>query len=231
MRARLSFLKVREAGRRSATLATSATLHHQRLQFEEKVAGVANVAGEANSSILLTTSSAASAQTRTEQYGNQLQPELSYPLRFAAIRSVSVGGRAQWISKSADAATFATIATSLGLPPEWQEAFLEIIHGPTPSDFFLPEWEQYIQAGREFYSRWASEAYQLGWSLEDAFGLDATAPQARRDRRGLAWSLGNRVSILSLDARGADLVTELGVHQRWWRPGLSVAERIVTRTE
>lgn len=53
-------------------------------------------------------------------------------------------------------------------------------------------WQQAVDDGRRFLSRWGEHAAALGWSDDDIFALHAVAPNARYDTMGLSgyWRAG-----------------------------------------
>ena len=117
----------------------------------------------------------------------------------------------------------------VGPPMQWLESFEIIATGPAPSDFSYSEWKETLTAATAFMNIWAGEAYSLAWNISEVIGLHPVAPRARRDCQGIAWSLADRLNVISLDGHGADLRTVRGVNQRWWRPGYSPAEKTTTQ--
>jgi hypothetical protein len=103
-----------------------------------------------------------------------------------------------------------------GVPRAWVEPFARLLCSGPPSDFAPARWRRVVDGGLRFADEWACKAYQLGWTAEDVFGLHPFAPAARNDCKGIAWLLG-RGRVVAIDAAGADIVTEGGSKQRFYR--------------
>jgi hypothetical protein len=81
---------------------------------------------------------------------------------------------------------------------------------PTSDDV---RWKQALNDAPAFLSEWGTQAEAHGWTAEDLFGLDESAPLARYDRMGLIWLLkGRKVVALSEDAATFD--SALVFHRR-----------------
>jgi hypothetical protein len=74
-----------------------------------------------------------------------------------------------------------------------------------------------------FADKWAAEAHRLGWTAEDVFGLHPLAPAARHDCKGIAWLL-ERGRVVAIDSAGADIVTDGGAKQRFYRTTTTPAD-------
>jgi hypothetical protein len=72
-----------------------------------------------------------------------------------------------------------------------------------PGDFILPEWETIRGNGLAFLHEHAAKALELGRSIDDLIYLDPGEPERLRHTRGLAWLIGDRYSIISLDKDSA----------------------------
>lgn len=104
-----------------------------------------------------------------------------------------------------------------GFPREWADAFAKIVDGPVPGDFDAARWRAIVDGALVFADQWATEAHRLGWTVEEVFGLDKVAPNARLDQRGLAWLLGDGSTVAELDEQGADILTRRGARLRFYR--------------
>lgn len=104
-----------------------------------------------------------------------------------------------------------------GLPYEWCEPFAKLLCGGPPRGFDHAYWLRVLPGANAFADEWAAHAHALGWAPEEAFGLDKLKPAARHDRKGLAWLLSDNARVLALDERGADIVTQQGSKQRFYR--------------
>jgi hypothetical protein len=121
---------------------------------------------------------------------------------------------------AADADEFAERAALIEfgaeVPREWAEGFAALAAMPPPTGFWPDRWQRIIDAAGHFLDSWAGDAARLGWTTYDAFGCHDTAPAARFDCKGLVMLL-DRYRIVSIDERGADLATESGARQRFYR--------------
>jgi hypothetical protein len=115
-----------------------------------------------------------------------------------------------------------------GLPRAWAEPFARLLCGNSPAGYTAERWQCTVDAALTFADKWAAEAYQLGWTVEDVCGLHPIAPAARNDCKGIAWLL-DRARVAAIDANGADIVTEGGARQRFYRkittPSIDEAKR------
>jgi hypothetical protein len=105
----------------------------------------------------------------------------------------------------------------VGLPHELAEPFARLLCGAPPRGFEPHRWARVVEGASIFAEQWADQALRLGWSAEDVFGLDDIAPATRYDRKGLAWFLADGRRVIALDAGGADIETDRGVRQRFYR--------------
>jgi hypothetical protein len=103
-----------------------------------------------------------------------------------------------------------------GVPRAWIEPFARLLCSGPPSDFAPARWQRVADGALTFADQWAAEAYRLGWTAEDVFGLHPFAPAARHDCKGIAWLL-DRGRVVVIDTAGADIVTEGGAKQRFYR--------------
>lgn len=86
-----------------------------------------------------------------------------------------------------------------------------------PVGFSEKQWESIRTGAEAFAHQWAAQAYGLGWSEDELFGLHPIAPAARVERRGLAFLLHAGDRVVALDGCGADIVTASGARQRCYR--------------
>ena len=130
---------------------------------------------------------------------------------------------------AATAPTWQARAASLehdGLPCEWSGPFAKLLCGAPPGDYEAGYWERTLEGAETFAPQWAAVAYRAGWSLESVFGLDDIAPARRHDSKGLAWLLPDGKQVIALDAAGADIETERGVKQRFYRRNETISDTI-----
>ena len=79
----------------------------------------------------------------------------------------------------------------------------DLIHGR--------RWQQAVEDGRCFLAQWGDQAYALGWSTQDLFGLatlpDGPTPNYRRlsqyDQTGLIWLLEGRPVVAITEGTAA----------------------------
>ena len=89
-----------------------------------------------------------------------------------------------------------------GLPPETADGLAALAKMAPRAGFSADRWRTMLDAMKRFASQHAAEAIQLGWTVEDLFGLNPHAPATRYDGRGIATMLseGERVVKISSDA-------------------------------
>lgn len=115
------------------------------------------------------------------------------------------------------AARAASLERDAGLPSEWAALLARLLCGAPPGDFDSSHWARVAEGASIFAERWAAQAFRLGWSTREVFGLDEIAPSARHDRKGVAWFLTDGRRVVALDRGGADIETVRGVRQRFYR--------------
>ena len=103
------------------------------------------------------------------------------------------------------------------LPSTWSDPFARLLTGGPHGDFDAIYWSRILPGANLFADQWSAEAYRLGWTAAEVFGLDDLKPATRHDRKGLAWLLPDGARVISLDERGADIVTNQGTQQRFYR--------------
>lgn len=111
----------------------------------------------------------------------------------------------------------ATALVAVGLPTEWANPFAKLLCGPPPGDYDHMFWARGLPGANLFADEWAAHAHALGWSAAEVFGLDELKPAARHDRKGVAWLLSDGARVVAIDERGADIVTQQGSKQRFYR--------------
>lgn len=111
----------------------------------------------------------------------------------------------------------ATALVAVGLPSEWAKPFAKLLCGPPPGDYDHIYWARGLPGANLFADEWATRAHALGWTSGEVFGLDELKPAARYDHKGVAWLLIDRARVVALDERGADIVTQQGSKQRFYR--------------
>jgi hypothetical protein len=131
------------------------------------------------------------------------------------------GGGASEALPAQTASSWQVRAASLeqdhSLPRTWAGTFARLLCGAPPSGFGPSRWGSVTLGASTFAEQWAAQAFRLGWSAEEVFGLDEIAPAARYDCMGVAWLLSER-HVVALDGKGADIETARGVRQRCYLP-------------
>ncbi len=126
----------------------------------------------------------------------------------------------QWTTVKTDNTTWQARAEALeaaGLPPGWAKPFAKLLCGPPPGDFDHTYWARGLPGANLFADAWAAQAHRLEWTAGEVFGLDELKPAARHDLKGVAWLLTDGARVVALDERGADIVTQQGSKQRFYR--------------
>ena len=111
----------------------------------------------------------------------------------------------------------AIMEADAGVPRRWADYLAQLSKGPPPGDFQERHWQAVIDGALLFADEWAGRACALGWSPHELFGMDAVAPAARVDRRGLAFMLSSGARVVGIDERGADILMPGGTRQRFYR--------------
>ncbi|WP_024921997.1 MULTISPECIES: hypothetical protein [unclassified Afipia] len=87
------------------------------------------------------------------------------------------------------------------IPAEWRDGYAAFSAMTRPEDFPEYRWQQAIADGRTFLLRWGAEAFRLGWTATDLFGVSPLAPWPRVGMLGLVLLLnGDEVTVLNADA-------------------------------
>ena len=128
----------------------------------------------------------------------------------AEISSPSAVSATSWQARAA-------VLEQSGLPSEWAETVARLLIGPPPRGFDHSRWSRAVDGAVIFAEQWSGRAFALGWSADEAFGLDKIAPASRHDRKGLAWLLADGRRVTAIDAQGADIITAQGSRQRFYR--------------
>jgi len=79
-----------------------------------------------------------------------------------------------------------------GIPREWAEGFAKLCTMPCPPAYRPQRWMRLIDDAGHFVDNWAPVAKKFGWTTEQVFGVDATAPEACHASRGLISLLDGR---------------------------------------
>jgi hypothetical protein len=58
-----------------------------------------------------------------------------------------------------------------GMPRSWAEPFARLLCSNSPAGCTAERWQCTVDAALTFADKWAAEAYKLGWTAEDVFGL------------------------------------------------------------
>jgi hypothetical protein len=110
----------------------------------------------------------------------------------------------------------AIIELGAGVPRVWAEGYAALCAMPPPAGFLPARWQRIIDAAGVFVDRWAAKAAACGWSDLDVFGCNPDRPDARLDSMGFVLLLDRR-EVVGVDEHGADVVTNTGVGQRFYR--------------
>jgi hypothetical protein len=106
---------------------------------------------------------------------------------------------------------------------------LAVLRAECPVCVDAADWQQAIEDGHRFVTRWGKQAEALGWAPIDLFGLHTTpekpAPNYRRlsryDQTGLIWLLrGRRVVGLTKDKAVIETATGTVAYRRYNKPAL-----------
>jgi hypothetical protein len=76
-----------------------------------------------------------------------------------------------------------------GLPRDIAEGLARCERMAPPKGFTSDLWSAAINSAARFADEWGRKALELGWTLEDLFGLNPANPGARYDGKGLAFVL------------------------------------------
>ena len=91
-----------------------------------------------------------------------------------------------------------------------------MVRMPAPTGFSARRWQRIIDAAGRFLDRWADVASACGWIDLDIFGCHPDCPDARFDCMGIVLLL-DRFEVVGVDEGGADVMTNNGVRQRFYR--------------
>jgi hypothetical protein len=135
----------------------------------------------------------------------------------AEIRKALSGPKPECIDAAESDERAAIMEADASMPRRWADYLARLVQGPPPGDFQERHWQTVIDGACLFADEWGGQACALGWSPDDLFGMDALAPAARVDRRGLALMLANGARVVALDEGGADVLMPGGARQRFYR--------------
>ncbi len=110
----------------------------------------------------------------------------------------------------------AIVELGAGVPRAWAEGYAALCGMPPPAGFLPGRWHRIVDAVGVFVDRWAAKAAACGWSDLDVFGCNPDRPDARFDCMGIVLLL-DRCEVVGVDELGADVVTNTGVRQRFYR--------------
>ena len=150
------------------------------------------------------TSVNAQASAAARRAGAEPQPPLTLLTEADTRSSDDLEERAAIIEEAANA------------PRRWAEGYAALCTMPPPAGFSPVRWRRVVDSIGKFLDHWAHEAIRCGWSDLDVFGCHQNAPAARFDCMGLVLLLDHS-RVVSVDAGGADLVTNSDAHQRFRR--------------
>jgi hypothetical protein len=88
---------------------------------------------------------------------------------------------------------------------------LSALESRCPEHVPVARWQQCVDDGRTFLARWGHQAFDLGWTARDLFGLfpvpenphPSFARLSRYDHTGLIWLLAGRLVIALTEATAA----------------------------
>ena len=100
---------------------------------------------------------------------------------------------------------------------QWYENTFVALRVRCPEFVEVDRWRQAVRDSEFFLSSWGAQAYALGWSARELFGLDEVPSQprasynrlARYDCTGLVWLLQGR-PVVALTADTAAIQTNSG---------------------
>jgi hypothetical protein len=79
----------------------------------------------------------------------------------------------------------AIVEFDASIPRQWAEGFAKLCTMPRPLAFSQRRWARIVNDAGHFIDRWAHTVAMLGWTTEEIFGVDPTAPEACQFGRGL----------------------------------------------
>jgi hypothetical protein len=104
------------------------------------------------------------------------------------------------------------------LPREIVEGLERLRCTQPPKGYHPDRWVASVKCAVRLASDWASIALQVGWSIEELFGLDPDAPDTRLDVKGLAFSLTDNQSVVAITSQAATIrCTKTGAILRFYR--------------
>jgi hypothetical protein len=116
-----------------------------------------------------------------------------------------------------DLFTFAGWAAP-ALPESVRRSLLDYERRPPPWPAPPGVWHAIVADVRQLADRWHRVAVGQGWTMDDLYGLDATAPRARLDRMGAFWLIASRRDqVICLDREAISLKTRSGAVLRLYR--------------
>jgi hypothetical protein len=115
-----------------------------------------------------------------------------------------------------EAAERAALAIESGVPEVYAEPFA-MLQVACPPKVPVDRWRQAVNDAGIFLDRWGYAAEQLGWPIEDVFGLHPKAPLSRFDYMGIIWGLRG-ARVLALAATEAVTENQGGARLVWRRP-------------
>ncbi|MBF0186189.1 MAG: hypothetical protein HQM06_17615 [Magnetococcales bacterium] len=94
-----------------------------------------------------------------------------------------------------------------GLSREWAEGLARICTMARPVDILPPRWRSIVNAAGQFANQWAQRANEVGWTVEQVFGIQHDVPVKQVCVMGLLCALADP------DTTMVDLTEELAIFE------------------
>lgn len=122
------------------------------------------------------------------------------------------------LSDQTDTSERAAISEHDGrVPRRWAEGLARLHPDIPPRGFTPSRWLEVVNDSGLLLDRWGSSLEALGWTDEDLWGCDASAPDQRLDLAGLAVEMSGR-EVLCVTASTATIKTVSGTLTFYRRP-------------
>jgi hypothetical protein len=119
-------------------------------------------------------------------------------------------------------ARFTSISAS-ALPSDIVDGLGLLLKMSPPWGFPHARWPGSVMQAIQFATEWASRALRLGWTPKELFGLDRAAPDARWDRKGLAFTPSADKHIVAVTEAHAHIEAASGTPLRFYRQAASAS--------
>jgi hypothetical protein len=115
------------------------------------------------------------------------------------VGTTGTTGTTDWDADIEERATI--IEYDAGIPRAWAEGFAMLNLTRVPSDFSQKEWERVLDDGGRFLDEWADKASELGWTVDEVFGVTPYDSPGRRHRQGLVFLIAGGEVVDMSDRR------------------------------